>query len=276
MDQSLDAGELKRCGWLQGSIINPELVEYLITIGELPTVSEIGYWVVLSHDCDVTNLSFDAEPRVEVIFGKLIDPHEKDGNQEWGKNARLLQLSDPPDSQPQEHLQFNVHQRHWFSRSNLCKHKPASRILNPEIISRLSAWIAKRYVRSGFPDEFVERTRVAVSKIRKKSKKDGQYITGLYLLLKDVELTPSEEYEIIIIASMRPQHYENVEIQKIGNRLLGEIEAFISDCKGIDVKTIELRSESKISLTELRFMKRWDFDDLTLRGDSQNAVPSTP
>jgi len=276
MLEGLDAEQIKRSGWRQGSILDAELVNQLVDAGALPAREENGHWVIVSHDCDVANHSFLAEPRAEVFFGRLIDSKEKDGNQEWGKNSRLLQLSDPPGAQALDHLQFNAHDRHWIQRPAMCGHVPSDRRLDPETISRLAAWIAKRYVRSGFPDEFVERTRAAVSTIRKKSKKDGQYLTGLYLLIKDVELGPDEDYDVILFGAMRDKHYDDVDIREMGNRLFGEIETALVDCDGVNVLGAELRSESAISLTEIRVMKRWDFDDLTLRGEAQDAIPASP
>ena len=51
------------------------------------------------------------------------------------------------------------------------------------------------------------------------------------------------------------------------------IEAELDNCDGIDVVQSELRSESQVSLAELRLLKRWDFDDLTLRDDDPDAIP---
>lgn len=273
MDDGLDAGQIKRNGWRQGSILGEGLVAQLASVEELPSYSEDGHWVVLSHDCDVTNRSLVAEPRVEVIFGRKISSDDKDGNRQWGKNSRLLQISNPPDVDSLEHLQFDVRQRFSFSRSEICNHKPSAQTLDAEIVSRLVAWITKRYVRAGFPDEFNERTRGAIKKIRKLSKKDGEYLTGLYLFVNDVELISDEDYELILIGSMRPQCFDDPVQRKLGTELLGGIESVLDDCEGISVSSAELRSESKISLTEIRYMKRWDFDDLTLRGEPQDAIP---
>ncbi len=85
--------QVKRNGWRQGSILDLGLVDELTDRGLLPKQDTRGIWFMLSHDCDITNHSFDNEPNAEVIYGESIDnPNRKDGNKKWGKNSRLLQI----------------------------------------------------------------------------------------------------------------------------------------------------------------------------------------
>src|SRR4051812_37455561 len=46
--------------------------------------------VVISHDCDLANDNFRAEPDVEVIIGRVVST--SNGNYSWGKAPRTLHL----------------------------------------------------------------------------------------------------------------------------------------------------------------------------------------
>ncbi|MFO0915164.1 MAG: hypothetical protein U0795_19540 [Pirellulales bacterium] len=268
-----EARRVKENGWRQGSILGDELVRLLGEQELLPRLECPGVWVVLSHDCDVTNPSFEAEPFVELVFGEIIGEASLDGNRQWGKNARLLQIQNSSDWEGAEYYQFSATQRIWVERRLLAEQKPSQKKLDFELISRLSRWVAKRYVRAAFPDEFVERTRTVVERIRKKAKRDGRLITGIYLLVSDEELTKDAVYEIVVFATMLDEMYDDSESRKVAAKLLSELDDAFDNCAGIRLRKSELRKESQLTLTELRFMKRWDFDDLTLRGETQASIP---
>jgi hypothetical protein len=272
-DDGSDAEQIKQSGWRQGSILSDDLVASLVAVDALPEFSEAGRWVVVSHDCDVTNASLSAEPRVELIFGERICLEKKDGNKEWGKNSRLLQVSDPLKNAGQEHFQFNAHHRFWIPRQCLIGHRPADQILTLETVHRLAIWLTKRYIRSAFPDEFNERTRPAVNRLRKKFKKSGDLLTGVYVLVEDVELATDEDYKIIVCGVMRDQQFADHAMREAATKLQNLIEAELDKCDGIAIVQSDLRSESQISLAELRLLKRWDFDDLTLRDEDSDAIP---
>jgi hypothetical protein len=268
-----EANHVKNNGWRQGSILGDEFVQLLVERELLPGIECPGHWVVLSHDCDVSNASFEAEPFVELIFGESIDAASLDGNRQWGKNARLLQIQNPSDQQDMAYFQFSATQRYWVDRKLFAEQMPSPKKLDVELISRLTRWVAKRYVRAAFPDEFVERTRAVVGRIRKKAKRDGGLITGIYLLVSDEELGKDADYEIIVFATMLDEMYDDSEARKVAAKLMSELDDAFDNCAGVQLLKSELRKESQLTLTELRYMKRWDFDDLTLRGESQASIP---
>jgi len=298
----IDAAEqIKANNWRQGSILPGRLVQVLDKTGALnmdaenasqaslfsqivpPILSKCfsisnsasassGVWVVITHDCDVTNHSLDLEPFVEIVFGELISQQEKDGNKEWGKNSRVLQIASPVGLYEEtSFLEFNANTRVAVPRRFLAEFQPADSRLPAETVERFRSWFAKRYVRRGFADTFNERTRKAVSKLRKKFKKTGHLVSGVYLLVADDEL--EGDYEVIVWVAMRTADYDNSSKRKDANVLMGTIEAELDGCDGVTVLDSELRSEAEISLDDLRLMKRWDFDDLTLRDEPQDTIP---
>ncbi len=202
----------------------------------------------------------------------MISLQEKDGNKEWGKNSRVLQIAAPDGLYVEtSFLEFNANTRVAVPRRFLAEFHPAAARLPAETVERFRSWFAKRYVRRGFADTFNERTRKAVSKLRKKFKKTGHLVSGVYLLVADDEL--EGDYEVIVWVAMRTADYDNSSKRKDANVLMGTIEAELDGCDGVTIVNSELRSETEISLDDLRRMKRWDFDDLTLRDEPQDTIP---
>jgi len=112
-----------------------------------------------------------------------------------------------------------------------------------------------------------------VDRLRDQFKKKGDVLTAIYILVVDEELHDETPYEIVIWASMRAEDYENPNAQAEAQSLLDKVEAVLQELDGVDVKESELKSEAQISLDDLRGLKRWDFDDLTIRGQPTSKLP---
>jgi hypothetical protein len=255
--------------------IPADLVERLRAENEIPGPD--GDWrevfIVVSHDCDVVNESLVAEPFVEIAAGHCIPNEARDGNVFWGKNPRRYQLID--ESGPESRIVgFNIHRIYKVPRSYLCNATPDTSVqLSKENISRVCRWISLRYSRASFPDAFNERTRGVVSSLRKPLKKHGHLLSGVYILVCDDELPESSDYEIIVWATMRSEDYADREQRADAQKLIDQIEVVMTDSDGIDVRACELRSEEEVSLSDLRLLKRWDFDDLSLRDEPVSELP---
>jgi hypothetical protein len=50
----------------------------------------------------------------------------------------------------------------------------------------------------------------------------------------------------------------------LAQRGLQELEAFLSKCDGIELLESYLQSEKEVTLDDLRSLKRWDFDWLSI------------
>jgi len=273
-DHDYDATQIKSSGWRQGSVLPPALVDQLRRQSYLRSLSgDCEVFVVVSHDCDVTNANLELEPEVELLGAAVLPETDKNGNYLWGKNPRTYQLeAGSPDNR--EIWQFSIHDRVRIPRRFLLGHGPdATRSLDQENVRRLALWLARRYYRAALPDAFVERTRVAVDRLRDQFKKKGDVLTAIYILVVDEELHDETPYEIVIWASMRAEDYENPNAQAEAQSLLDKVEAVLQELDGVDVKESELKSEAQISLDDLRGLKRWDFDDLTIRGQPTSKLP---
>jgi hypothetical protein len=55
--------------------------------------------------------------------------------------------------------------------------------------------------------------------------------------------------------------------------LISDIATAMNSCEGIEVENFELRSEDAITLADLRFLRRWDYDYLSHRDSADSALP---
>jgi hypothetical protein len=254
----VEASRVKALGWRQGSILSRNLLKAVLEKQELGEL-EADVGVVVSHDCDVTNSSWEAEPNVELLVGRMVKDPDK--SLWWRKNPRRLQI-------PHEgvFLEFRVRDRIVVEREYLVGEEPAGRV-DEQQLREIRGWITARYLRAAFPDEFNLRSRSAVQTLRRYFKKvdDCGLLNAIYILIADEELGPDRAYQIMLIGTMHEADYQVPESRERARTVLLEIESELGGCAGIDLIDAELRSEADLSVADLRSLKRWDFDDLTIR-----------
>ena len=266
---------IMEAGWRQGSVLPQDLVDRLRRDGLLRAPDPSGeMWIVISHDCDITSSRLDLEPVAEIIRLCVIPQDRINGNYEWCKNPRVFHIRQAGPTA----YSASIHDRHWVPRDRFIDHSPdLGRTLERDVIERIALWLARRYTRAAFADAFNDRCQPAVAALRKEFKSKGGLLTGVYLVVEQRELPPEEDYRIVVIASMRRADYQDSQNRADAQALLGRIEAELDDCEGVSVGTAELRSEGNISLDDLRLLRRWDFDDMSLRSESpSSSLPPQP
>ncbi len=268
-----DANHIAQNGWRQGSVLTQSHVDFLVQNGCLQPSPGDQQFVVISHDCDVTNSCFDTEPYVELLHATVLPETKKDGNFTWGKSPRRYHLERKCLGKKSVWC-FSVHDFKRIPRCHLASHSPEIPLeLNIEETRSLALWRARRYTRSAFPNAFIDRTRTAISRLRKAFKTKGEYLTGIYINLSDDEFPEDKDYTIILFCSMRCEDYDDNELRCNTQELLDQIESILGTLDGIDVVESVLKSEGEITIDDLRCLRRWDFDDLTIRGQSLSDIP---
>lgn len=265
-----DASKISASGWQQGSVLPDELAgEVRASAG--PETTNPPIFVVLSQDCDLVHPSYEIEPNVELIVGRLVDA--ADNNLRHGRNPRRLHL-DVKSGTGSTVVAFSIHERLLVSRAVLENHSPhASVRLRAEDRRLLCEWVAKRYVRAAFPDEFNERARAACKKIEKELKRDGEHVTGLFLMIDpDRELAADVEYRAILRVTARRETLTDIATEQRLVRVANTIATALGTCKGILVEDHQLVSEGEFTLEDLRFFKRWDWDYRSHSGEPGGEV----
>jgi hypothetical protein len=268
-----DVSCIRDNGWRQGSIFPATLTSQLREQNHLTDAEDGDLFFVLSHDCDVTNNRLDVEPYCDVVRVRCVPQDMKDGTRFWGKSPRRYQFSDD-SSGTDLYFEVRIHDVARIPRRCLVGATPDDTWhFSRENIHSICRWISRRYVRASFPDAFNERTARALQNVRQSLKRHGDVLEGLYVVVADDELAAGQDYEIIVWVTMREELYRSPEHRTKAQRLVDEFETHLADCDGICVSEVELRSEADVSLADIRKLKRWDFDDLSLRTGSESTLP---
>lgn len=265
-----DASKVAELGWRQGSVLPASLLNKLQRHGKLPkefdTSSDV--LVVVSQDCDVCNSRFDSEPWAELIVAKAVPEIRK--QYRYGKHPRFIEFE---AKQEDETLYFasSAHNRLRIDRRELALHSPRADLhLSPRTVRDMKHWIARRYIRDAFPDEFERRIskqkRRFEDKIFKKAGKGGLF-TAIFVLTSEDELSEAENYEVILWLTMTTDDYESQENREAVEKLAGQIANTMQECEGIEVTDYEVKSEADMSLDDRRSFKRWDYDALSFAED---------
>lgn len=239
--------------------------------------------VVATHDCDLAQ-DPEAEPVVEVVVGRLVT--DKDGNCTHAKNARKL------------HVEFTGDADFWAEFEATAKASIAKLLLNqfsprpdarltPENHAILQMWLASRYRRSAFPDEFERRLTSKEfklhEKIAKAVKPHGELIAGVFFDVDEgQEVTrdgPDDTYTLdITILHAADPNFDAAE--KAAQTVAEAIEkAFKTKLfnptktwQNIELRSCEPISESVLTYQMFKQLKRWRLEHMSLAADPQQPV----
>lgn len=240
-------------GWRQGSVLGGDVAA---------SISEEydGAWlVVLSQDCDVVHRSFDVEPKVElVVFRPLLPDASGNPQLTHGKNPRRLQLS----ARDGRIVEADIRERFLIDRNRLSRSKPdPDRRIDDPGVRQLTRWVAKRYIRSAFPDAFNARWERNKKKIERALKKHGKHASGVFLRLNRWdELQQGSPYELTVVVVCPKAVADDDALEADVAELPGALLEAFGECDGIDVADAKLSSETEFTLHHVRLYKRWEVD----------------
>jgi CRISPR/Cas system-associated endoribonuclease Cas2 len=252
--------------WRQGAVIPRELVPD----GILPVqISPEDKLVIISHDCDLVQTSFDAEPFVEFLIAKHLSEEQKDGSLFRGRNSRRLQLWAGVDGN--RHLyEISAHDRNRLERRLLENQQPDVSIsFDARDIATLSRWFSRRYNRSSFPTTFNSRVPEKIwKKIKEVLKKKGDDVRIFMLLSSMEELEPDKTYRVIVRVVVPTEAKDNDLREQNAKDVVAALNVYLSQCAGIDVIEVKLDSEAEFSLEDMENTVEWDtFDYLSVPSD---------
>lgn len=258
--------EIRRRGWRQGSALTNGADRSVGGDG-MGLDKSYTHWILLSHDCDIVHRDFENEPNVEVIGGKLVPT--PDGNLFHGKNPRRLQIEIN-----KQWVEFHASTRRFIGRNHLANLDPDNNVdLGTSDARSLASWAARRYVRTALPDSFNRRLQSHEKDIKKLLSREGRDICTVYILLiDDAELPEEKEYKIILVAAMLDRDFDMPARRTAVEKTMETIVSLISKCDNITVDKLYTYAERDISLTDIRSLRRLEFDYLSY--SDGNAPPS--
>jgi hypothetical protein len=271
-------------GWRQGHILPEQAAAAL----ELATGAD-ALVMVVSHDCDLANANLDDEPYVEVIAGRRLQ--SSDPNLANLKSARTLHLTITCEGRTQC-IELTAAGKQLVPKSALAAWRPDPRYrLDEDNFFTLRRWLAARYDRAAFPDQFERRmfreTDLA-ERINKVAKKEGvnRVVSGIYFEVSPrEELDPAVPYDLTVVLVYTPgmDPLKNGDIAEEAGKAIDA--HFRKRClpdeasgtwKHIRLKEVIAYSEEGISVARMKRLQRWHLDHLSTRSPAESVKPFNP
>jgi hypothetical protein len=265
-----DASKVRELGWRQGAVLPPSLFAAIHEATGLTFKEGESFPIVVSQDCDVANDRYTQEPEVEIVRGTIIQ--YPNGNFRHAKSSRTLHM-DCILNGMQRNLELRAQERRHLDRRLLEQSAPDNRVvLKTEDVVLVGRWLANRFRRASFPDEFDRRLADSGSKkaLYKLFEKHGADVSAVFLLLRpDKELALKEDYDLTVWLTV-PKHVydDNTKRETLEEKLLVPCNEILNRTPGFRVGGIMLVSEEQFTLHDVRYSRRMDFDSLTYRSAS--------
>jgi hypothetical protein len=259
--------------WRQGHILSAESATELdLNHPE----SDDTIVVVISHDCDLLQ-NPEIEPICEVIVGHIIE--NKDGNCTNGKHPRKLHI-ELSAKETKVMAEFVAANKRAIDKNLLNKHPPAKNVaLTPDELRILQSWLAARYRRGAFPDQFISRFDVVKAKFAKIIEATQNDLLVVLLEVDDLERTKNEDTYplgiLLIYEVVNDPEQAEATAQKAAQQISELFQkTYLVDGKwqGIELRMCEAISADAITVHQARLLKAWYFDYLSLRTNPQGET----
>ena len=270
--------------WRQGSLLSLSTVEcFGLSHPEQGSETVV---IVASHDCDISQ-DVAVEPNVEVVIGKVlcVDSSSLDGNYTNAKNARTLHI--PLAGETTQYVEFVSTNKQSIDKRRLLDHQPDSHFcIEREFRITFQRWLASRYRRSAFPDEFEQRLvqNKLDQKIANAMKKTSAHITAIFFDVDEgkelVHAGPQGCYclDIIILyststdadAALLTANTAKSTIETaFKNKLYDES---TDQWQEIELRYVEAISDEALTYKQSTLMKQWRLDYISLQADPQQPI----
>lgn len=266
--------------WRQGQLLTEEARTALgLLNSESPSETAV---IVATHDCDLVQSS-EREPSVEVLVGRWIN--RPDGNSIHGKSARTLHLRFADQDASPRWAEFVASAKLSVEKDRLQAFTPLETLaLDVESKVTFQRWLAARYQRAAFPDEFerriVHQTKLA-DRIAKAVRQHGETIAAVLFDVSDEQ--SGDVYELGIVLLYEPSPDQSDEARKkaveAATAIRADFETKLFD-KAIDtwrlikLGYIETMSTEALSYQQYTMMRRWRLDHVSLSAEPQHPVPA--
>ncbi len=265
--------------WRQGDVL-PDDASKALDLSH-PESPERTFVVVISHDCDLT-ADPDREPFVELVTGRLVDAIKADSH---AKSARRLQIE---FHGPQGLLAAELSAVHkaFVKKDDLAPFDPRTDVsLDAQGLSILQHWLAARYRRAAFPDEFERRLKEAKMprRIEKALDTAGKHVVAVLFDIDGGEDSqrngPDDLYRLGIYLLYDTS--QNESDAEAATRSAADViektfeSAFQSQdnaWKNIQLEYCDVISDQAMSYADSRMLKQWRLEYISLEDDPQQPV----
>lgn len=241
--------------------------------------------VVVSHDCDLANDDLKAEPDVEVIAGRAIAAN---GSFMWGKSPRTLHLGFQRAG-TEVAIELLNSEKQRVAKIALAAFAPDPAFsLDARGLSVLRSWLASRYRRAAFPDQFVDRLRAHKldAKIEAIMKTHGALVSEVYFDVDKGQLLDRADgnpYDLRIVvacvAGATPDVFAG-EAEAIEGKIDEAFRKKLFDENSSQWTDISLvgcvaMNEDDLPLSRVRVLLPWRLEYLSLKAQDDQPGPAT-
>lgn len=260
--------------WRQGHFLTKEAAIKLKLIS--PENADRDITMVISHDCDIVR-DPSIEPEIEVIVGTRIPA--ADGNCTHSKNPRTLHLS-ALEKDAVITLEFSARSKRLIGKPKIARFEPNKDLsLGPKELLILQRWLAARYHRAAFPDEFNHRLQeTGLEKIlMKKLKPLGDQVRAVYFDIdggENIERKGADDTYALAIYLLYDTSNDPLIAEQVTEIAADAIyeefcDKFLDRQKDtwLQIELIECKaiSDEAMSLAQVMKLKKWNLDHVSFR-----------
>ncbi len=265
--------------WRQGMVLDEFDVTKLGLVSQDFAGQAIA--VLVSHDCDIANL--DKEPLVEIIVGRRIGHLGADAN---AKTARRLHVAFQVDGEVVA-VELLASDKKTIANSALRQGLPrAGWYLMPEGLVTLQLWLAARYRREAFPEEFENRLKAKPNQIHKKIEKaltsSAEHILAVFFEVDGGEERShddaSDVYQLSIVLlydSTKDEPLAHAVAEQAVEAIVDAFEAaFFLSSRWVNIQLLRCSavSDNVMTIAQSRLLKQWRLDHMSLEEDPQQPM----
>jgi hypothetical protein len=281
-------GIIRTAGWRQGDLLLPAIGRTLIqySVDRTPSIEGEVWLIVVTQDCDLRR-SDAQEPFVELIA--LESENRTPGSNDRGQSSRNLVLKAERESHT-SFLRSSTHNRFRVKKSDFIAQAPCRstamggfRLCDGER-QILVRWLARRYTRPSFSDEFENCLMVSCNPVKALFKSpEARHVSTIFVRIEDEVPLEGEPFLLHAILAAPVHCFEDratlEEMQRFERRFVDVISSrpriqfarkYSDDEASIDVR---LLPEEDVTLADLQDYKRLDADYRSVDDDDASSTP---
>jgi len=265
----------RKTPWRQGHALTNEAAVALELVPEKAVATAVV--MVVSHDCDITQ-DPEVEPSIEIIIGARVAA--ANGNFTHAKNPRRLHLP-CTENGSEMYVELLATGKREIPKVGFGAYLPNGGLeLPPRNLSILQGWLAARYRRAAFPDEFEDRLRKTGvgERIKKIVEPLGTHLVAIFFDVdegKEVERKGPDDRYLLGVDLLYSTESDPVAALSAAEQAASAISAaFRERCfiAGKGWQEIELLGCEPISDEAMPYamstqLKKWNADYLSLRAE---------
>lgn len=260
--------------WRQG---DPLTREAAAALGLVAAADERHRVIVIAHDCD---LPHESELCVEVIVAEVVV--KEDSQLSYAKNPRRLHLAYEGINTAPLILELRHGDRRSVPKGDFAERAVKDHSLALPIDTKrvLKQWLAARYGRPAFPNEFEERLRKGKveRKIAKILEPDAKYLIGLFFDLGEQRGTETVEGEpyALSVSVVYDANEGGAEARGAAERVAMRLRELFENTYGkpdvateIALDACEAVADTYLTFADLRRVDQWRLEYISLRDGEQ-------